>query len=356
MYLPLAEATVLTYLGPILVCYVCSMLIPGEIFTGKQQIASLVSFVGVIFIAQPLSLLHSDRGAADPVQVFNSTSTGALTTPDQDELLHPTSSQRLQAVGISMIGVVGSVFALTAIRMIGTRVHAFISVNYFSVWCTLVSLIALLVMPSVSFRLPGNLLEWMLLFVIGVCGFIMQGLLTAGLAYGGPSSGDLAPKEEGMDLEMQTRQADTEVTTSLPTAVTNRYKAQTKRTTGRRSQQTSTSTSSVKGSGTRATSMMYTSMLFSLVADRVVFGITPGLWSWVGSSFILTGVLWVAADGQNAKADDEESAHSKVERYDDQDSQLQEQVGLLADTEDGPVGPGDGEGKSEHLQRAEQVA
>ena len=51
----------------------------------------------------------------------------------------------------------------------------------------------------------------------------------------------------------------------------------------------------VKGSGTRATNMVYTQMLFALAGDKLVFGVSPDVWSWVGSGLILAGAIWVAA-------------------------------------------------------------
>jgi hypothetical protein len=41
--------------------------------------------------------------------------------------------------------------------------------------------------------------------------------------------------------------------------------------------------------------MVYTQMLFALAGDRLVFGVTPGMASWVGSVLILAGAIWVAA-------------------------------------------------------------
>ena len=57
MYLPLSEATVLGFLSPILTCYLCSFIMPGETFTAQQQFAGFVSLIGVMFIARPASLI-----------------------------------------------------------------------------------------------------------------------------------------------------------------------------------------------------------------------------------------------------------------------------------------------------------
>jgi len=46
--------------------------------------------------------------------------------------------------------------------------------------------------------------------------------------------------------------------------------------------------------GTRATSMIYTQMLFALALDKWVFGQSPGWWSLGGSGLILGSAVFVA--------------------------------------------------------------
>lgn len=273
LYLPLSEATVLTFLAPILTCYACSLLIPGETFTRQQQIAGFVSLAGVVFIARPSSFFASasPQHASAPVTAANSTITAPTNSTISSEAAgmsqSPTSHQHLIAIGIAMIGVIGSTGAMTSIRAIGSRAHPFVSINYFSTWSAIVSLVCLALFPSVKFRLPGNLIEWSLLISLGLCGFVMQFLLTAGLAYGGPSptSRDEA-SSKSRDVEAE----------PLP-------------------RQSSNTISKPKASGTRATAMIYTQMLFALTGDKIVFGVTPGTMSWIGSGLILAGAIWVAA-------------------------------------------------------------
>jgi drug/metabolite transporter (DMT)-like permease len=62
--LPLADATVITFLSPSLACWACSILIK-EPFPRAEQIGAVVSIAGVIFIAQPASLFRG-MGAATP--------------------------------------------------------------------------------------------------------------------------------------------------------------------------------------------------------------------------------------------------------------------------------------------------
>lgn len=345
LYLPISEATILTFLAPIGSCYAFSLLIPGETFSKQQQIAGFVSLVGVIFIARPVSLFSGGTGASplDPDMSLPGNSTIAV--PEIDGPPQPTSSQHLQAVGIAMVGVVGAIGAMTSIRSIGTRAHALLSVNYFSAWCTFVSLIALVFVPSVKFRLPENLVEWGLLSILGFCGFIMQLLLTKGMAYGGPSSSAKETSAANHDLEMQTRTVDPQASAS----VSRNSLAAAHRDKGYEAK-------SIKGSGAKATSMLYTQMLFALIADKIVFDVTPGAWSWVGSGLILFGAIWVAADGGKkpitnpvaaAMGHEQDTSPQKTGAH-----RQQEEIGLLTDIDDN-ANTGEG-ASSQRLQNGER--
>ena len=203
-----------------------------------------MSLVGVVIIARPFGWFGNGDGDGGG---------------GEDGI---SEKQHLVAVVIALVGVLGSTGAMTSIRAIGNRAHPFLSINYFSVWCTVVSLFCLIVFPDVKFRLPGSLTEWGLLTSLGVCGFTMQWLLTAGLAYGSSSEDDVVgfrDTEEQGEVKRSRRGVE------------------------------------VKGSGTRATNMVYTQMLFALAGDKLVFGVSPDVWSWVGSGLILAGAIWVAA-------------------------------------------------------------
>jgi drug/metabolite transporter (DMT)-like permease len=88
-----------------------------------------------------------------------------------------------------------------------------------------------------------------MLIFLGTCGFVMQYLLTKGLAAGG------------------------------------------------------------RGNGARATNMIYTNMLFALALDKVVFGQSPGWWSLGGSGLILGSAIFVAVKKQQVEIirEDEET-------------------------------------------------
>ena len=171
-YLPLSDATVITFLAPIVACWASSIFL-HEPFTRAEQIAALISFLGVILIARPTSLIPggfdpsiSGDGAADVLPSTNATLSG-----DPQGLHNVTSAQRLGAIGVALTGVLGAACAYSTIRWIGKRAHPLISVNYFAFWAAFVSTIGLLVLPGVGFQLPASPRQWVYLIFLGLCGF-----------------------------------------------------------------------------------------------------------------------------------------------------------------------------------------
>lgn len=261
VYLPLAEATVITFLTPSVSGYICHVLLKDP-FTRKEQIASVVALVGITLITRPLSLFSSDAAPVTDVDegavgavgaVINATvlaireaANAANATLDStaiaiaavDSVDGVTASQRLIAIGVALLGVIGGSCAFTTIRAIGTRAHALISVNYFSTWCLIVSGTVLtfapmldIGQPQLQFALPHSLRQWLLLLLICVCGFATQFLATMGLG-----------------LERSNR----------------------------------------------ATAMVYTQMLFAAGFDRFVFGHQMGPVSLAGCGLIIGSAVWVA--------------------------------------------------------------
>jgi len=135
------------------------------------------------------------------------------------------------AIAASLLGVFGASGAYTMIRVIGNRAHALISVNYFAILGTFGSTLALLVIPGIGFTMPQGAKEWVLLLALGVLGFALQFLLTAGL------------------------QLD---------------------------------------KSSKATSMMYTQVIFALTFDWAIWGVLPGMWSFVGGVIVIASTLWSA--------------------------------------------------------------
>ena len=240
-YLPLSEATVLTFLSPIISCYACALLIPGETFSLKQLVAGLISLTGVVLIARPFGKHDPSISFATPTAAAAwalGLSTSAVEKPPSET----DSYHHILATIVALIGVIGASGAYSSIRIIGRRAHPLVSVTYFSSVTTIISLIAMAVIPSVPFRVPTTAVEWTLLTGLGICGFLLQFLLTAGLSYVPPAS----------------------VSDGKPVA-----------------------------QGARATSMVYMQMFFAVFYDKVVWGSTLSPISWVGSGIILACAIYV---------------------------------------------------------------
>jgi drug/metabolite transporter (DMT)-like permease len=215
-YLPLAEATVFRFLVPIVTAFACSVFL-GQTFTRKEFLAGVIALIGVIIIAHPAAIFCKvDDGI------------NASKANDVDDV---TPTQRLIAVGISVLGVFGASGAYTTIRVIGDRAHALISVNYFAVLGMVGSSVALIVIPGIRFTMPHGPREWILLSLLGTLGFVLQFLLTAGL------------------------QLD---------------------------------------KSSKATSMLYSQVIFALVFDWGIWGVLPGRWSIFGGLIVIASTLWSA--------------------------------------------------------------
>lgn len=269
IYLPIAEAVVITFVAPIISCWAYSILF-HEPFGLLDQIAGLISFAGVVLIAQPSWLFGTESASNSDTQRPEGQANAANTTVqtfDMNGIPVVTPSQRLSAVIIGFIGACGAAGAYTTLRYIGKRAHPLISVNYFAVWCTIVSAFAVLVVPSVEFRLPSSLREWGLILSLGICGFIMQFLLTAGLAHDKSS---------------------------------------------------------------RATQMVYTQVLFGIAFDKMIWNVTPGLWSCIGSLVVLASALYVAVWGAAAKVEGKATEQGRAD----------EEVGLVANADNDEDGQG----------------
>ena len=244
-YLPLADATVLSFLGPPLACYICSKLLK-EPFGRMEQIAVLISLVGVVLIARPTTLFSSGSNSAS----MTSNDSGVGIDEGNSAVPEASPQHRMAAVGMAMVGVLGAACAYTTIRWIGKRAHPLISVNYFALWTTVVSGAVLAFVPSVPFILPHTLRQWALLLLIGVSGFVMQFLLTAGLAYEKSS---------------------------------------------------------------RANNMVYSQMIFALAADAIIWGHFPSALSLSGSSLILGSAIVVAVQKGKGQVQDKDGVNELFE-------------------------------------------
>ncbi|KAM7217158.1 putative transport protein [Rhypophila decipiens] len=264
MYLPLAEATVISFLAPSVAGFVCHLVIKTP-FTRREQIASLLALGGVVLIARPTSLFQMGQDAAATGAVAGNGTTTDVASSHRHSVEDATPAERLAGIGLGLVGVLGAAGAFSAIRVIGTRAHPLISVTYFSVWCTIVSSTALVVapmlnigQPDIKFGLPASAYQWFLLIALGICGFFMQFMLTSGL---------------GKDAKSN-----------------------------------------------RANAMVYTHMLWAAGFDRFIFGHEMSGLSLAGCGLIIGSALWVALakkDGGEKKVTDVEGDGGGIARRED---------------------------------------
>ncbi|WYZ37366.1 hypothetical protein EsH8_II_000872 [Colletotrichum jinshuiense] len=278
MYLPLAEATVITFLAPSVAGYVCYLAL-REPFTRPEQIGTVIAFFGVVLIAHPTSLFAggsaSTAAATAPEHRTPTNGTMSSTLPGLNH--QTTTAERLTAIGVAILGVFGAAGAFTTIRWIGKRAHPLISVNYFATWCTIVCTLVLTAapileigQPALRFALPQTGRQWLFLVLLGMFGFIMQFLLTAGL---------------GTDRS------------------------------------------------NRANAMVYTHMLFAAGFDRFIFGNVMGWMSLAGCGLIIGSALWVVLTKRTPAPKREAMADVEVANVRDTEA-----VPMLADIDGGRDG------------------
>lgn len=240
----IADSTVITFLVPTLTSFVCWIALKvcalnrriicrysqlQEPFTVVEGIAGFIALSGVLFIARPSFIFsHLPFGHPEQPPAGNSTALHAL-----DGIFKPvpaTPAERSLAVVLAVMGSFAAATAYATIRVIGTRVHSLVSVNYFAVASTVLSCAVLLVHPSIGFQTPQSIPQWLLLLSIGLSGFLLQVLLTEGL---------------------QRERAG------------------------------------------RATNMIYTQLVSALIIERVVWGTTPPVESFIGSALIVGAAVAV---------------------------------------------------------------
>src|SRR5699024_10847149 len=110
--------------------FVCWFLL-REPFTRFEQLATVVALLGVVLIAQPAALFSgggtsSSTGGGDDHSTTEPPEQGL---PGADH--QTTAQERLVAVGVALLGVLGAAGAFTTLRSIGKRAHPLISVNFF---------------------------------------------------------------------------------------------------------------------------------------------------------------------------------------------------------------------------------
>jgi drug/metabolite transporter (DMT)-like permease len=173
MYLPLADATVITFLSPVIACAVCAYILK-EPFSRMEQVAAFLSLIGVVLIARPTAIFsYFQSSDVQPDTTVFPETVGNVTIASSASAMerNVTSHQKVIAVGVALVGVLGGATVITTLRWIGKRAHPLITVNYFAAWVVIVSGVLSAAIPSIGFAAPTNLKEWLYLLALGLCGF-----------------------------------------------------------------------------------------------------------------------------------------------------------------------------------------
>ncbi|KAI5958299.1 hypothetical protein KGF57_002654 [Candida theae] len=163
-YLSLSDAVAITFLVPMVTAFLAFVILK-ERYSVLESVCSLLSLAGVILIAKPSFIFGAESEKETTDESVESSSSG----------------KRILATAVGLIGVCGASSVYIVLRKIGMSAHPLLSVSYFSLTCCIVTFIATLVVPSLSFVLPQNGYQWFLFAVIGFSGFFMQFCLTAGV-------------------------------------------------------------------------------------------------------------------------------------------------------------------------------
>lgn len=229
-----------------------------EPYTIKEALAGLIAFTGVLFVARPPWLFPGkalDPITGEPSQAPEDPNSNSLSVfsfgamgANGPTLPPVTAEQRTIAILLAVLGTFGASTAYATIRVIGQRAHSLISVTYFAFLSTVGSAFIILVHPDLKFVMPENLVQWGLLAIIGLAGFVLQFLLTEGLQ---------------------------------------------------------------REKGGRATNLTYLQLVFALIIERVIWGTTPPVQSLCGAVLIIGAAVWISLQKnveKGIRVTDEESS------------------------------------------------
>ncbi|CAO0793567.1 unnamed protein product [Mucor circinelloides] len=158
--LPLADATVVFFLGPAFTAILASIVL-GEAFTLFDGICSVACMVGVVLVSKPQFLFGHDDQQDVP----------------QDRDI--SEWQRLFAVLCALVGAMMSAVAYVTVRKIGRGAHYMVHVVYFGLVSIVVAPIGMTVFQTPV--MPHGWNEYGMLLLVGLSAFVGQCFLNQGL-------------------------------------------------------------------------------------------------------------------------------------------------------------------------------
>ncbi|KAG0057341.1 hypothetical protein BGZ83_011584 [Gryganskiella cystojenkinii] len=173
--LPLADATVIFFLGPVFTA-ILGRIVLKEPFGPLDALASTVSMVGVVLVAKP-SVLFPPSPFPPSVGDEASLLMMALLQREEEE----EDRHRLFGALAALCGAMCSAVAYVLVRKIGKQgAHSMQHVTYFGAVSCFVSLAGLYVMQG-GYVAPQGSMMWTGIISLGVSAFVGQIMLNSGL-------------------------------------------------------------------------------------------------------------------------------------------------------------------------------
>lgn len=162
LYLNVSDTVCITFLAPTITSLMAYIFL-HERFTAVEAIGGMVALFGVVLIAKPHFLL----------KLFTSV----------DSTIDDNISSNSRIIGslFAFFSTFGTAVAMCAIRKIGFNAHPLFMVSIYALFTLVASFVGIIILPGLSFQIPHTVKQWSLLTAIGVTGFVMQFLLTAGM-------------------------------------------------------------------------------------------------------------------------------------------------------------------------------
>lgn len=169
LYLNVSDTVCITFLSPTVTSLMAYIFL-GERFTRVEAIGGLVAFGGVLLIARPHFLLELFSPSEAAEDITDTGAGGAAALPG-----------RIIGTCFAFFSTFGTGVAMCSIRKIGFNAHPLFMVSIYALFTLVASFVGIILLPGLSFQIPHTTKQWSLLTAIGITGFFMQYLLTAGM-------------------------------------------------------------------------------------------------------------------------------------------------------------------------------
>ncbi|KAF8876603.1 hypothetical protein CPB84DRAFT_1795735 [Gymnopilus junonius] len=171
-YLSLSDVTVLMFLTPLCTA-LAGVVLLGENFRRREAFVGIVSLFGVVLIARPTALFGPESHAM--MMSDNRMMADGMMMAEKG-----SSRDRLIAVGMTLVGVMGFAGGYISIRAIGKKAHYMHNLAFFFIFPVIISTILMAATRTPWIVVPRW--DWFALFAsIIFFGFCTQSLLVLGL-------------------------------------------------------------------------------------------------------------------------------------------------------------------------------